>query len=260
MKFIKNIFKISTAAMFVLLLANSSCKQPSPAPTPTVQYGTMLFHLHTYIDTNEVDPAAGSTPYKTHDGRLISLTTARVYLSNIKVIKADGSTLAITDTVLLKYIQNETYTVANIPAGNYNSVTFDVGIDSPKNHTNPSMYHAPNPLAAQTPPMWFGNTGEGYIFLNVTGTIDTSSAKNGTKMCPFSYQIGSDALINTIALPKQPFTITANAPTEVHIVVDYGAMFNGIDAKKINKCATFDNPSNAALIAKNIQTMVRYEQ
>jgi hypothetical protein len=46
----------------------------------------------------------------------------------------------------------------------------------------------------------------------------------------------------------------------VHITIDYGKLFNGIDVKKQNNNSTYEDPVTAAAIAKNIPDMFRYEQ
>jgi hypothetical protein len=259
MKNLKNTLKTVIAALGLLGILNfttTGCKEPDK-PGPKQEYSTLLFHMHTNIDTNE---AEAGTAYKNADGRLISLTYAQMYLSNIKAIKSDGSVVSIKDTVILKTIDNEEFTIGSIPSGNYKTVTFDVGIDSPVNHTNPAMYHSTQALSAKPTSMWFGSTGKGYIFINIAGLLDSSVAKTGKATYPFSYQIGSDALVKTITMPDQAFTALPNTPAIVHLTIDYGKLFKGITVKTQNKTATYDDPVTAAAIATNIADMFSYEE
>jgi hypothetical protein len=256
-KKLKRTFLMASAviAVYAFVVAGcTSCKKPDP--TPPTQYSTLMMHIHTDIDTNEVKV---NTPYKNADGRLISLSHARLYISNVRAIKSDGTEVSIPDTVILKTIDNEEYTIGSIPSGNYKSVKFDVGVDSKRNHMDPAVYHSTSPLSAQNPPMWFGTTANGYIFVNVDGSVDTSTAKNGKNLTPFHFQIGSDNLLKTVTMPDLAFTALPNTPAIIHLVIDYGKLFEGLDLKNHISNSTYDDPATAAGIATNIPAMFRYE-
>ncbi len=250
---------ISLLSAIVIMIA--ACKKntdTSPIIQPLAN-GTLFFHLHTNIDTNEVD--YGDTA-RDASGRKIVLSLAQFYISGITVKKADGSTYAFTGVYLLKKAENEQYTIGSIPAGNYTSVSFTVGLDSVTNSTSPASYADPNNvLAAQTPSMWFGSTSQGYIFMNVQGMADTSAGNNGNPNFPFSYKIGSNALRRTVTLPQQNFTVMPSQGQEVHMICDYGKLLQGVVFKTQNSTDTYTtNPSLATQIANNIPLMFRYEE
>jgi hypothetical protein len=248
---------VAWALFFIMITGCSSCKQPDPKPVQN--YTTLLVHIHSDIDTNEVNSLNTTKSFRNADGRLMKLDYAQLYMSNIRAIRTDGSIVTINDTVILKVIDNEDYTGGKIPSGNYKTVMFDIGIDSPVNHKDPHGYFSTNPLSLQPTSMWFGNTGKGYMALNIAGALDSSVAKKGSASYPFSYQIGSDALLQTVTMPDLAFTAVPEGFSTVHLMVDYGKLITGINVKTENKCATFDNPALAARIAKNIPSMFRYE-
>jgi hypothetical protein len=164
-------------------------------------------HLHTDVDTTEVDTAVAS---KDHSGRKIKIKIAEFYASGIQLRKADGSFYALTGSIILKTIGNEVYFVGSAPAGNYTSVTFNVGLSPVSNQTDPSTQSSSSPLSPQNPSMWFGNTTKGYIFMNVQGKVDTSVMNTGLVNFPISYQIGTNALLKTVIMPNLAFAVVSS--------------------------------------------------
>ena len=259
----KNLIKISISSVFLLILIASSCKKKTDSPTPSSttstssSNGVLYFHLHTDIDTNEY--SYGDT-IKNADGRKMTISIAQLYISGVKLYKTDGTSVSVPGFVL-KNIDSEQFIVGSAPAGNYSYVSFNVGLDSLTNSKDPSIYSTSNPLGSHTPSMWFGSTQKGYIFVNVKGTIDTSAAKNGKADYPFSFQIGSNALLQSVTMSSSPFTIYPNSPQEVHLNVDYAKLLKGLDLKTENMTDTYlKNPSVASKVAKNISSMFSYEK
>ncbi len=256
--------KLTPIIFFLFLLiviAISSCKKSdntSPVNNQPTATGTLSFHLHTNIDTIEAN--YGDTLMDAY-GHRISVSLAQFYISGIKAQKVDGSFYEMSGVYLLKKYDPEMYLVGNLPAGNYTSVSFTVGIDATTNVKKPSSFDSLSPLYSQNPPMWFGNTSQGYIFMNFQGIADTSATHAGALNVPFSFKIGSNALLKNITMPQQNFTVLANQNQEVHITCDYGKLLNGINLKTQNTTDTYTiNPSLATTIANNVSTMFRYEQ
>ena len=260
--------KLSFKSFVVLAVAGSalfsisSCKK-SDSDSPAVSTGTLMLHIHTNLDTNEVDSLG--YPYAGTDKRKVSVTEAEFYISKITLVKTDNSVYTIPDTILLKTIENEEYMAGKVPAGNYKTITFTIGLDSAANKKTPSS-RASDPL--NTASMWFSGTAQpdGYAFLNFQGKIDTSASANATvaQMQPFSYKIGTNANLKTVTLPEQAFTVTPNQAETIHLVADYYKLFSGITINKAANLTVGSKADNAgvtaAKIAANIPSMFRYEQ
>src|ERR1700751_3342238 len=142
----KNV-KISSkiiAVLFISVLFFSCKKKDSANPAPPTPMGTLAFHLHTNIDSTEADSGLVC-----HDasGRQIKLSSAQFYASGITAVKSDGSTVTMSNVYILKTIANEEYVIGTVPAGNYNSVWFNVGIDAATNQTTPSSHPASSVLS-----------------------------------------------------------------------------------------------------------------
>lgn len=250
--------KFCLLAVAAGLLFMTGCKKDStPAPTAMLK-----FHIHTNLGSSEAD---SGDVHANPAGKNILLSHAQFYLSGIKLIKTDGSTVSVSGTVLVK-MGNEEYTVGNIPVGTYKSATFNVGVQPSENHTDPSA-HTGTSLATQSPAMHYPATADGYIFMLVDGLIDSSGS--GIPDKAFSYQIGTDALLKTVTLGdhtaapySRAYDATANGLIEIHMIADYNKLFGNVDMVQNNQSNSIDawSANIAATLAGNIPTMFDYEE
>jgi hypothetical protein len=113
--------------------------------------------------------------------------------------------------------------------------------------------------------MHFDSAGLGYIFMAVEGLVDGSGTGTGTPTVPYSYHIGGDALLTAVSLPDhtvapyQVFDAKANGLVTVHLIGDFGKLFNGVDMKNNTTTNTAGNYSLATTLAANISSMFYYE-
>jgi len=228
--------------------------------TIVVPTGTLLFHLHTYIGSNEVD--AYNITYGTDAGRQISLSIAQVYISDIQVVKLDGTLINLPDTILLKTLADETYIAGKVPVGNYKGIRFKVGLSAATDAQNPVL--SKDSAALNHSEMWFGSTApsDGHIFMNVQGTVDTTSDLSES-MQPFLYKIGTADNYVQVNMPEQKFSILENQAEYGHMIFDCCKLFSGIklnDAANLSVAGKADNNSALAQkIAANVPLMFRYE-
>jgi hypothetical protein len=223
--------------------------------------GQLYFHLHTNIDDSEVD--SYNSIIQSSSGRKISLSLAQMYISNIELVKLDGSLYSVSDKVLLKVFENEAYLIGNVTAGNYKGVHFTVGLSASDNAKSP----APSDTIFYRPEMWFNTTAQpkGFVYLNVQGKIDTTAKANGTneQMVSFVYKIGTVENAKQVVMPNQNFTVLPNQIEYVHMIINYMKVFDGIDLSKSENLSTInwvDNTNSVAkLIVNNIPNMFSYE-
>jgi hypothetical protein len=268
----KKIMKINPlAVMYVcvaLLLGFSSCKKENTSnntdnTTPNTPTGTVMFHLHTYLENTEVD--GYNIVYTTDEGRKISLTRAQFYISAIQLVRLDGTLYDITDKKILKELETDVYFIADVPVGNYKSVKFKVGLDAATNQSNP--FPSVDSAILNRPEMWFSSTAQpdGYVFMNVEGKIDTTSDASGTvaNMQPFSYKIGTNANYKQVSMPDRNFTVIKDQVQYVHILADYYRLFNSIEINVSNNLTVATPADNATslanIIANSIPSMFVYE-
>jgi hypothetical protein len=243
-----------TLSLFVVFLI--SCKKDTPESKP----GSLLLHLHTNADVTEVGNY-GDTIVLT-GGRHLTVTTAQLYISNIKMIKPDGSVVDAPPTIVFMKQGIEEYEIGDVPSGNYKSVRYDVGLSEATNASTPATS---DPILYQ-PSMWFEATAQpdGFVFVNFQGTIDTTNAANGTELIPFAYKIGTNVHRVTITMPDKNYAVIPDEQTVIHITVDYAKILDGI---QLNLNENLDVSSAAQntwpwvdQLETNIINMFTYEQ
>lgn len=259
--------------MGIIDLSVSSCKKKSDPPAPATQTttdtntvyngsaGVLSLHLHTYIDEAEVDEY--TYVYTTTEGRKISLDLAQLYLYKITLIKQDGSTFTVPDTILLKDLSHDLYPVGKVPAGKYKSIKFNVGLPPATNALAASAKKVLNHSE-----MWFGAAAQpdGYVFAHIKGRVDTTTAmtaKDNTEMTPFKYLIGTNANLLTVVMPVQSYTIVQDLPYTLHLNADFSQIFNGIqlnNSQNLTLVTVADNSTPLGLkLRNNLAAIFKYE-
>lgn len=226
-------------------------------PEPPVAKGTFLFHLHNYIDLQEID--LYGIEYQTEEGRSMVLDYTEMYISEIQLLKEDGSLYTIPSKILLKNFKDQTYEVAEVPVGKYKSVHFKVGLPPAVNALSPKDSTFLNQAT-----MWWNSAAQanGYLFMNVQGKIDTSADLSHAPV-PFVYKIGTNANFVAVKMPEREFTIKEDTYFYGHIIVDYSQLFKGLALNKASNLSVqtiADNASaTAQQIVRNIPSMFIYE-
>lgn len=250
---------IIIAVVFSILVAG--CKSSSPEPaTPVVVTAPISLHLHTYIGENEVE--LYNAVYQTAEGRKLSLSFAQLYISNIKLVKRDGSIHEVGDTILLTNFIDQVYNLGNVPVGYYRSVTFDVGLPANVNAQIPSGTGKLNQSD-----MWFSSTAQAnnYIFMRASGKIDTTAAMDASDadMVPFVYKVGTNNNRVSVSMPNQTVSVQPNTMAYIHMEADYAELFEGLDLTNednLTITTTGDNASSLAIdITSNMVNMFKYE-
>ena len=263
MKNLKLFQTLGAVSCVTLLFSVQSCKKKTtdPTPAPVSTNGTVLLHLHTNVDTNEVDTYG--KVYFMSGVRKVSVNLAQLYLSSIQLVKTDGTTFDLTGLNVLKVMEMEEYLLSTaVPSGNYRSIRFNVGLAPASDVVAP----AANDSTLNKANMWFGSTAStGHIFLNFQGKIDTSAAATNSvsQMRPFSYRIGTNSNLKNVILPNQNYTILPNQAQYIHITIEYSKLFNNIQLNNASNLMVNTAADNAGplaiLLSNNIVSMFRYE-
>jgi hypothetical protein len=265
----KNIIsnKIILAALLISLMIGG-CKQVNNT-NPTAYIG---LHMHTSIDTTQVDPALSNVFLPDSLGRLESLSLAQMYVTNVSFRnKSTQQWYTISNSIILKRIQNELYPVGNVPAGTYDAVRFTIGLGNTLNSHTPSWFSAASGAdtvlsTTEQAVMWgsgmagMSGMASGYTFANVQGYDSTDHVA-------FSYQLGGYGDTAVITLPYTAgFTLQANEPQVVqyiHIIADYGKLLQNINLAANPRGSFYStNPqevTNATNAWNNIIRIFRYE-
>ena len=183
-------------------------------------------------------------------GRIFSLSDFRYYISNIVLIKDDGSELPLTGKVLLVDVQQPDYTLGQVPIGHYKGFRFMVGIDSAVNHSDPALYPSSSPLSYQPNTMHWG-WNVGYILMKAEGLADTSFIPSGTLNGTLSYHLGTDELARVIDFSQHSFTVSESGTAVINLKFDFQKMLSGVDLQSENVTHTLPRTGLENKLADN---------
>lgn len=246
-----------------LLIITSACnKHDNTTVTPTVDSTKLYFHLHTNLDTNEVE--AYNEVYEMESGRKISASIAQLYISGIQLVKEDGSLYSIPGTIIYKVQETEPYYLGMIPVGNYKSVRFHVGLDDATNALAATANEALNHSE-----MWFNAAAQpgGYVYVNFAGMVDTTTNGDGSEaqMQPFSYKLGTSAAYKEVDMPDHDpvFNAQKDIIQYVHMTIDYSKLLDGVQLSNNANLSITDAAGNASVLGtainNNIPAIFSYE-
>ena len=251
------------AVLAAVIISAGSCKKTNKTTAAT---GTFYFHIHTDIDTSEVDDTAAL--YSDATGRHIGLTTGNFIISNITLKNADGSTYAMSGVQILKTIDSEEYIIGTAPVGVYTSVSFNIG-DLSANVLRPTASLFYTTISGNG--MLYGasdSSSTGCMNFKIKGFADTTAGQTGTNPVHFSYEIGGDARIRTVTMPTRGtaayptnYVLTSGGTQYIHLIADYGKLLSVMDFKTQDSTNGYSiHPAIADSIANNIPNMFRYEE
>jgi len=115
-------------------------------------------------------------------------TRSDFLLSNFKLTADDGSIIKFENTfAFVKGSSPEIISLPlSIPSGNYVGLSFDLGLDSAVNHSDPSLWLPNHPLNPSLNNLHWGWTG-GYVFAALEGYYQDMGVKT-----PWLYHIALD--------------------------------------------------------------------
>lgn len=184
-------------------------------------------------DTNgylrlQLNPMFGSNPmrlkttYQSPDGRYYYFSRYQMFLSHIKLIRTDGSSVEVSP--LVYFGLNDSSSVTPIvtitnPTGTFTAVQFSIGVDSIQENATESS-DPNNPQFADNDMYW--GTFLQYVFVKMEGAADTVTPP----IQSISYHIGTQPYYTTVTINKS-FSTSASTPTTLVLNADFQKLFYG---------------------------------
>lgn len=232
--------------LFFLLLACLAFASPGCDDPPDEETATFVLDVKALVDDN---PFVMGQTYQNVAGYKYNITTLRFYVSRLTLQKADGSEVEVKDVEYLRFETNHAATSAQgeqvkgaVPAGDYASLRFAIGVDSVLNHSDPAQYPSTHPLSIYSGSHWDWNPG--YIFIKMEGNIDTVANGSGTLDEGFLYHTGLDTLYQEVRFDED-FTVTPDETFEYKLKLDVNRLFynssDTLDAATDNFTHTIGN-------------------
>ncbi len=239
----------------------SSCKKDDDNATTTYQPGSVTLEYENVVNGIHVD-ISGGTNYKNAAGDSFNITLLKYYISNVELLKSDGSYYKVPESY---YLINEANVsmhkavMSDVPGGVYTGIRYMVGVDSTRNVSG-----------AQTGALDVGNLmfwtwNSGYIFFKLEGT--SPSAISGTNPTgDYTYHIGgfkqsTGANMRTItAAFGENLTVDGSREAEIHTTVDIQELFkNPVDISLAVDNDVMSPGPVATKIANNYVDMFQFE-
>lgn len=203
-----------------------------------------LFSCKKEVDDVQVNIVIENSPNVTSVNRSYTIDETRFYLSNFKLLDANGNAFNIKDILLVKSGNDNTFTF-KAPSGSYIKFSYSFGLDKVTNNSNPISFDDANPLSTKQDMYWAMLK---YRFIVTEGKLDSSIAKDKTPTQPFSMHLGSDTLYRVIETDVLNKPITKGSV--ITITVNMNKIFV-LDNNTFN-ITNFSNHSEAADIPKAI--------
>ncbi|MCG3165398.1 MAG: hypothetical protein POELPBGB_01161 [Bacteroidia bacterium] len=181
--------------------------------------------------------------YTNAAGNLYEVTALRYYLTNFVFHNSDGSQYANNGIYYVDANDAGTTTIkiTEMPAGNYNGISFKLGLTPAQNITN----SLPN-ITVNNNMAWPDQMGGGYHFMKFEGHFTSGSGQADG----FAIHLGTDVALVNIHL-DQLFE-TKEQTTTLNLSMNLNEWFTNPTTFDLDSLSyTMGNPSGMALVAAN---------
>lgn len=229
--------------MAFIAIAIASCKKEDEI----IGNGTVDFEFENVV--NNAPLTLGTQSYTNAKNETFTVSTFKYYVSNIELTNTDGTVYKAPESYfLIDQSQSSSFNpkLENVPAGDYNKISFTIGVDSARNFAGAQT----GVLAPEKGMFWTWNSG--YIFVKMEGNSQASTQANKS----LTFHIGG-ASKTTNVIRKASFNIantlrirSTSAP-EIHFNANVAAMFSGVQDISFTQYNSMHGGANAIIIANN---------
>ncbi len=217
-------FAAVAAALALTTVLVTGCKKDSDPAAP--QTGVFSMQMENAVGDKAL--SLNTDAYTTAAGDRFTVSTFKYYISNVALLRADGSAYAVPGSYFLvdqAKAGSQELAMRDVPAGDYTGLRFTVGVDSARTKAG----NLTGALDANNA-MWWDWSQE-FINLKLEGT-SPQSPKGGLvfHIAGFKGANGANNTIRTVALPFPNGTkllIRPDHTPEIHLHVDVLGMFGG---------------------------------
>jgi hypothetical protein len=221
----------------LMVLTVSACdpKQPPVTPEgPKTQLAEFAFQGSVSGQTFVI----GNT-YSSITGWRYQLEDAKMYVSNLRVVREDGSELYLDSIALLNFRNNHSGLLGKvshaagevvdfqIPVGKYKGFRFDVGVPPSMNNTNPAFRPDDHPLNLRQAAGMHWGWADGYVFMLLEGWMDTTATQDGLLNEPIFFHAGNNDLFTQFDFTGDlyAFELPANKEAQLILDLDFNRLF-----------------------------------
>jgi hypothetical protein len=212
------------------------------------QQGELVIKFENYVGDKKL--ILDSAEYKNELGQSFTVSKFNYYISHIELGNADGKKYICKEYFLVKEENSESKTISiKVPAGNYTSISYIVGVDSLHNCSG-LQTGALDPANGM---FWAWNTG--YVFLKLEGHASQSKSPGNI----FEYHIGGfrepNNCIRTVKLEIGNWKFENGETVSVNVKADAAEVLKTPTTIDFSKLSSVTDFHNAAIIADNYVDM-----
>ncbi|MBL6663630.1 MAG: hypothetical protein ISP71_05940 [Flavobacteriales bacterium] len=220
--------------LFGLFLTIFSCKEPGCTDANAINYdsaaneddNSCLYNGSLNIDFRLVNGNQAFSKYDTIQSQDYSFRLEKIkfYISNLQLKSSDEN--KFLSEVHLYDIDNANSKslTFNLEEGTFDSLYFDLGLNSEQNSTTPANYDVNHPLGLNQNTFWAMEPSS-YIFVMIEGKMDTLV---GDDYYPLTYHLAHSDLLRNVALEK-PINISHENTNTLVVDVDVSKIFDSVD-------------------------------
>lgn len=267
MKSLKNILPF--IALFGVLTFIACKKDNSVDPN---EKGAMTIEFDNIYGNQQLK--LNDITYKNAMGDDVTINQFDYFISNIHLVKSDGTEYIVpqdSSYFLIKEsdVASQKVTLSNIPAGDYKSLKFMIGVDSLRNTMDIAKRTGIlDPATGAQGMYWSWNSG--YIFMKMEGISPSAPLDSASNARKFRFHIGgfgglSSKTINNVKETSltdadgEVAQVRATAKPTIHVVVDAANVMNGSTNVSLKTNATTMFNTFSVNVANNYQTMFKIE-
>jgi hypothetical protein len=253
----KTIFAIASIAVLFTACKKDPVEEVTPTPTPAATTGSISLNFEHMVDTNAL--TLNTVNYVTANNDTVYFTKFKYYISNVKFTKSDGSIFTEPESYHLideASAATKTFSVTNVPFGNYTSVSFMIGVDSLRNVSGAQT----GALASTNGMFWDWNSG--YIMAKLEGHSNQSGASSKDIL----YHVGGFSGVNNVIKIVSPSfngstaNVSSSVNPEIHLSCDISEWFKNPSTVNVATLHTIHMPGTSAkTIADNYADMFSVE-
>ena len=253
--------------LFLVLLSVvvTGCGDDENAPK---EKGSLAIVFNNYYGNEDL---LLNTDYVNPSNESFRISKLNYYVSNIKLKRTDGTEYIVpqdSSYFLIRedQVESQTVTLNRIPAGDYNAITFTIGVDSLRSTMGISKRTGVlDPAQGHDGMYWTWNSG--YIFFKMEGISPAAPTEQENK---FYYHIGgfggydTPTLNNlretTITLGADVAAVGVNSTPNVHLKVDLNEFFGGPNPFSIEEYSLVMFSEFSKKVSENYVTMFKYNE
>ncbi|WP_040007215.1 MbnP family protein [Fibrisoma limi] len=252
---------MSQTSLLLFLLSLPLVAQPSLAQQQVV------IQVNHVVGTSHLTRSPAT--FVTAQQERFTVTRLHYYLSNVRLVKADGSAWVLPPDSSYFLIRAEApashqITLPHVPVGEYTGLQFMIGVDSLRNTMPPSQRKGCLDIGGEANGMyWSWNAG--YIFFKFEGLSPQAPMDKTSGKHEFTFHVGqfggmkiptpNNTRLVSLSFPDQPLRVVPGHHAQVALWADLLKVFDGVHSIRIAEHPNVMMQPVAARIADNYSRM-----